>query len=172
VSNFLNNLLCQSKRLAITGAVVLLTAPFAAKADTASTTMAVTALVLKVCVVAATPMVFGNYTATNSTPTDATSTIVVTCTNGTTYDVALDAGIGTGATTTTRKLSFLTNTLNYQLFSNASHSQNWGNTSGTDTVAGSGSGLIATHTVYGRMSQGQYDSPGAYLDTITVTVNY
>jgi len=93
VSNFLNNLLCQSKRLAITGAVVLLTAPFAAKADTASTTMAVTALVLKVCVVAATPMVFGNYTATNSTPTDATSTIVVTCTNGTTYDVDLDAGL-------------------------------------------------------------------------------
>src|SRR5690349_10185722 len=36
---------------------------------------------------------------------DATSTIVVQCTDTTTYDIGLDAGTGTGASVTTRKLT-------------------------------------------------------------------
>jgi spore coat protein U-like protein len=146
--------------------------PSAAKADTATSALVVSATVLKACVATVGVMAFGNYSATNSSPNDATATLAVICTPGTSYDIALDAGLGTGATTTTRKMGLLTNTVNYQLFRDASRSQNWGNTGGTDTVSGSGSGLISNHTIYGRISTGQYVGIGAYVDTVTITVTY
>ncbi len=143
--------------------------PVVSSADTTTTTMAVSATVLKACLTAAAPLAFGDYTATSVSANDAIAEIIVTCTVGTSYEVALDAGTGTGATTTIRKMSYLSNTLNYQLFKDSSRSQNWGNTVGTDTVTGTGEGL---HTVYGHIPPAQYGAPGAYADTITVTVTY
>jgi spore coat protein U-like protein len=145
---------------------------FAAYCQTATSTIAVAAVVLKVCVATTTPMVFGNYNASSATPTDATATILVICTLGTTYEVALDAGLGSGASTAGRKMTFLTNTLNYQIYRDAGHSLSFGNSSGSDTVSATGSGIISTLTVYGRIPTAQYIGPGAYVDTVTVTVTY
>jgi spore coat protein U-like protein len=143
--------------------------PQPASAATATTTFAVTATVLSFCTIAALPLAFGNYSTTAIT---ATTTIAVTCTNGTTYNVGLDAGTGTGSTTTTRKMTNGTATLNYSLFRDSAHTQNWGNIVGTDTESGTGSGLAQTLTAYGQIPANQFVTTGAYTDTITATITY
>ncbi len=140
-----------------------------ADAATATGTIAVSATVLSFCAIAALPLAFGNY---SNAALSATTTLTVTCTSGTSYNVGLDSGIGTGASVATRKMSLLTNTLNYSLYSDAGHSTVWGNTIGTNTETGTGTGLVQTLTVYGQIPGGQAVAPGAYLDTVTATVTY
>ncbi len=152
--------------------VFLVCAQFAVFGQTATSTIAVAATVIKVCVATTTPMAFANYNASGASPNDATATISVLCTLGTTYEIALDAGLGSGATTAGRKMTFLTSLLNYQIYRDAGRSLSFGNSNGTDTVSGTGTGLLVTHTAYGRIATGQYLSPGAYVDTVTVTVTY
>ena len=102
---------------------------------------------------------------------DSTSTLSVTCTNTTPYNIGLSAGLATGATVTTRKMTGPASaTLNYALFSNAARTVNWGNTVGTDTVSSTGNGIAQLSSVFGRLAVGQFVRPGAYSDTIIVTV--
>ena len=104
--------------------------------------------------------------------TDVTSTFNVQCTNTTPYNVGLNAGTGTGATTTTRLMTNGANTVAYQMFSNAGRTTNWGNTVGTDTVAGTGNGTQQTLTVYGRVPPQTTPAPATYNDTVTITITY
>jgi spore coat protein U-like protein len=103
---------------------------------------------------------------------DQTSTIQVTCTNTTPYNIGLNAGTGTGATVAVRKLTSGANTVNYTLYSNSGRTTVWGNTVGTDTVAATGNGAAQNYTVYGRIPAQTTPAPGSYADTITVTVTY
>ena len=48
----------------------------------------------------------------------------------------------------------------------------WGNTVGTDTVAGTGNGASQAYTIRGRVPIQTTPAPGAYADTVTVTVTY
>ena len=137
--------------------------------STDTTVFSVSVTVAKDCGVTATNLAFGNYTGAL---VDATSTISVTCTNTTTYSVGLSAGLATGATVTTRKMQNGVALLNYGLFSNSGYSTNWGNTVGTNTVAGTGNGVVQPLTVYGQIPAGQHPTPGSYTDTITVSVTY
>jgi spore coat protein U-like protein len=143
-----------------------------AMAATTTTTFQVTATVISVCSVSATNLAFGNYDASSGTPNDATSTVTATCTNGETYDLALDEGLGSGATVAVRKMTSGANTLNYGLYQNAARTTVWGKTVPTDTVAGTGNGAAQNYTVYGRIPVGQFVPAGAYADTITVTLTY
>jgi len=140
-----------------------------AQTNPATTTFGVSATVLKDCIVSATALAFGNYTGAVNTNT---STVTVTCTKSTTYTVGLDAGLASGATVTTRQMQNGTNLLNYGLYSNGTWTTNWGNTSGTNWVSGTGSGAAQALTVYGQIPAGQYVTPGTYADTIAVTVTY
>jgi spore coat protein U-like protein len=145
--------------------------PTAAMAATTTTTMAVSATVISACIVAATPMAFGNYDPTSATATTSTSVISVTCTSAAPYNVGLDKGAN-GSSVTARLLKVGANTLPYSLYSDASRTVNWGNTVGTDTVTGTGSGILQNVTVYGRIPAGATVPAGAYTDTVTVTVTY
>lgn len=161
-------------QLLIAGALVVPTASaLAATTKTASFTASAT--VLTTCSVTAGNLAFGDIDPLTlaTTPVDATSTIDVTCTNGTAYDVGLDAGT-TGATVDARQMTDgSTNTLDYSLFSDSTRSTNWGDTIDTDTVAGTGNGTAQTLTVYGRVPSGQNTvKAGAYTDTVTVTLTY
>jgi spore coat protein U-like protein len=49
---------------------------------------------------------------------------------------------------------------------------NWGQTVGTDTVSSTGTGAVQSFTVYGQVPAQSTPAPGAYSDTITVTVTY
>jgi len=137
---------------------------------TATATFTVTAVVAKDCTVSATNLAFGNYAGALI---NSTSTISVTCTSTTAYNVGLNAGLATGATVTNRSMTGPGSALlSYKLFSNSGHTTNWGNTVGTDTVAGTGNGVIQPLTVYGQVPAGQFVTPGSYTDTITATVTY
>lgn len=141
-----------------------------AQAATATTTFSVTATMMANCTISATNLAFGSYT---TALVDATSTISVTCTKSTTYNVGLNAGASTGATVTTRKMTGPGgDTLAYGLYQDSAHTINWGNTVGTDTVSGTGNGSAQTLTVYGEVPAGQFVTPGAYTDTITATITY
>ena len=141
-----------------------------ASAATVTTTVAVTATVQATCLVSATSLAFGTYAGLQ---VDATSTVSVTCTNTTPYNVGLNAGLATAATVTTRKMTGPTSAvLSYSLFSDTAHTTNWGSTVSTDTLAGVGTGAVQALTIYGRIPASQFVTPGAYTDTITATVTF
>lgn len=144
-----------------------------AQAGTATATMPVSATVLSLCAVVATPMLFGNYSASSSSATDASATLLVTCTPLEDYDVALDRGSDPTATVANRVMKFLTNDLHYNLYTSGARTTIWGDgTLGTSVVSGNGTGLVSTLTVYGRIPTGQYVAPGLYTDLITVTLTF
>ncbi len=151
-------------------AAALLLAPLAARPATESTTFAVSATVVSTCGIAASPLAFGVYAMGQ---TDSTTTVAVTCTSGTAYSVSLSAGGGAGATVGSRKLTGpATQTLDYTLYRDAGRTIVWGDSIGSDTVSGVGSGLLQSLTVYGRIPAAQGTGAGAYADTITVTLTY
>ena len=90
------------------------------------------------------------------------------------HDVGGPSGrVLSGASVAARKLtSAASGTLNYALYQDVGRATLWGQTIGTDTVAGTGSGATQTLTVYGRIPALQGSAAGAYTDTITVTLTY
>lgn len=140
-------------------------------ADTADTTFQVSASVGDVCMVSAANLSFGAYDPLAADLT-ATTTIDVTCTASTTYDIGLNLGTGAGATLALRRMSNGGNTLNYVLYQNPGLTTLWGETVATNTLAGVGDGTEQSITVYGVIPAGQMVTPAIYSDTITVTVTY
>jgi spore coat protein U-like protein len=135
---------------------------------TQTATMAASSTVQTVCSLNTTPLAFPAVAVTGVT--DVTSTVNVTCTNGGAYNVGLDSGLNGVAGQ--RNLKSGTNTLAYGLFSDAAHATAWGNTVGTDTIAGTGNGAVQALTVYGEIAAGQTLTTGSYTDTVQVTVTY
>lgn len=139
-------------------------------ACTTTTSIPITATVQRACSISTTNLNFGTYTRVQL---DGQSAIQLTCTNGTAWNVGLDAGTFPGATVTTRDMNgpgpF---ELGYSLFSDAGRTVNWGNTVGTDTVPGTGTGVSQTLNVYGRIPAAQNVRPGSYVDTIVATITF
>jgi spore coat protein U-like protein len=147
-----------------------ITASITGSFTTATTQFTVTTVVVSSCTVAATALNFGAYTGTLI---NSTSTVTVNCTSGGTYDVGLDAGTATGATVTNRSMTGPGGALlGYNLFQDAALTLNWGNTVGTDTLAGTATGSAQLLTVYGQLPGNQTAQAGSYSDTITVTITY
>jgi spore coat protein U-like protein len=136
---------------------------------TATTSFTVTATIVANCTITASALNFSVYAGT---AVNATSTIVANCTKNAPYYVGLDAGNASGAMVTTRRMTSGSNTLKYALYLNSSRTTNWGNTVGSDTVMGTGTGANQSLTVYGQMPGGQALIPGSYADTITATITY
>jgi spore coat protein U-like protein len=137
---------------------------------TVTTTFSVQATVQATCLISATALSFGTYTGLVR---DVSNTLTITCTNTTTYNMGLNAGTATGATVTTRKMTGPASaTLNYAMFRDSGRTLNWGNTVGTDTLGATGNGSAQLSNVFGRLAAGQSVLPGAYSDTIIVTVTY
>ena len=160
------------KAATIVGACAAFTTP--AYAGSQGTTIGVSATVTANCTVSALPVAFGSVDTLSASPVDATGSVSVTCTNGTGWTAAADAGGGSGASFATRRMTYSGNTLNYTLYRDAARSQVWGDGSGsTFTVANTGSGSAQSFTVYGRVPGGQSTAPaGGYNDTVNVTITY
>ena len=62
--------------------------------------------------------------------------------------------------------------ITYGLYLDAARSLPWGNTVGSNTTSATGSGVSQGSTVYGRIAPQTTPKPGAYSDTIVVTVGY
>src|ERR1700752_4919305 len=111
----------------------LMTSGNSLDAATSTTTMTVQMTITASCTVnSAATLNFGTQ-GVLTTNVDQTSTIQVTCTNTTPYNIGLNVGTGAGATVASRKMTSGGNTVNYTLYSNAGRTTVWGNTVGTDT---------------------------------------
>lgn len=153
-------------------AFALITGSSVAQAQADSDTIAVSATVISSCNVDASDLPFGDYDPVSAGPLDAATTVDVTCTSGTSYVVALDEGLGAGATVAVRRMTGGADVLQYSLYRNAGRTNVWGETAGIDTVAGTGTGLAQTLNVYGRAPANQTAPAGSFSDTVTVTVTY
>jgi spore coat protein U domain-containing protein, fimbrial subunit CupE1/2/3/6 len=143
-----------------------------AKAATATSSFSVTMTINASCtVVSAAALNFGSQGVLTAA-VNQTTTLQVQCTNTTPYNIGLNAGTGSGATVTTRYMTAGPATVAYSLYSDTNHTVVWGNTVGTNTVAGTGNGAAQAYTVYGQVPAQTTPAPGTYTDTITVTVTY
>jgi len=147
-----------------------------ASALTATDNLAVSATVIATCTIVAAPVNFGTYDVTAVTPTDATGTVTITCSNGAAVYVTLGQGSNPGAGSTdpapARQMSAGgTDRIGYGLFSDAGHTTTWGNTQATGLTA-TGNGAAQALSVFGRIPAGQGVASGAYTDSVLATVNY
>ena len=159
----------------------LAAAAFAAPAatynnGTATATFTVSLTLQANCGITANPLNFGT-TGVLSTAINQQTTVAVTCTNTTPYNVGLDAGGVTGSTVASRLMAGTAagntgTTVGYQLYQDAGHATVWGNTQGTDTVAGTGNGSAQSITVYGQVPSQATPRPDTYQATVTATVYY
>jgi spore coat protein U domain-containing protein, fimbrial subunit CupE1/2/3/6 len=165
----------RKRRLVLTGILAsacLLQSVDLPLAATTTSTFTVSITLAATCTInSASALNFGNQ-GILSANVDQTSTIQVTCTNTTPYNIGLDAGTGSGATVATRKMTSGGATVDYTLYSDSGRATVWGNTVGTDTLAGTGNGTGQNFTVYGRVPSQTTPAPGTYTDTVTVTVTY
>jgi spore coat protein U-like protein len=165
--------------VAMISGAALMSVAGVASALTATNTFDVKATVLKNCLVSGADLLFGNYTPGNGALANS-SAITVRCTKTTPYTVSLNAGTTSGATLTQRLLANGANTLQYNLYTTVAATTVFGDgTSSTGTIAGTGNGVALasaqTVTVFGQLpdnAANQDAAPGAYADTITVTVTY
>lgn len=153
-------------------AAAFATAPSMAYAGTDTDTFDVTATVLATCDVNAQDLAFGNYDPVAASHLDAATTLSVTCTSGTSYQIGLSLGGGGGASTATRYMTQGGDTLSYTLYQDSGRTTLWGETLSTDTLTGVGTGSSAVVNVYGRIPMQQASPAGAYSDTIQVTVTW
>lgn len=120
---------------------------------------AVPGALAQTCTLTFSSMAFGTYTGALL---NGTATGKVVCSGG--WNIPLNAGTGSGATITVRKMTGTGGaTLNYQIFMDSARTTNWGNTTGNE-VTGTGN---ATVTAYGQIAAAQYATPGTYTDTIS-----
>jgi spore coat protein U-like protein len=134
----------------------------------------VTLKIIADCTIAANALDFGQSQGVLATAVSVNTTLNITCTNTTPYNIGLSAGTGTGSTTASRLMSGTganTSTVAFNLFQ-ASGTTNWGNTQGTDTKSGVGNGTSQVHTVYGQVPAQTTPQPDTYKSTITATVYF
>ena len=157
-------------RVILSFAGLLTAAPFCIAAQV-TVPFAVSATVVRGCIIATTNLAFGSYPAVATGPTVlATSTIQVTCELGDTYTIGLDDGINrAGSQRRMARTVAPVNYLNYNLFRNAARTLPWGDNGGT-RVNAIGTGGVQSYTVFGQLPGAQIVPAGAYVDTVTVTV--
>jgi spore coat protein U-like protein len=128
------------------------------------------------CVITANAL---NFTSSGvlTTAVNGQTTVAVTCSNTTPYNVGLDQGTVSGSSVTTRLMAGTATgntgtTVSFQLYSDAGRSTIWGNTQGTNTVSGTGNGSAQSINVYGQVPVQTTPKPDTYQTTITATVYF
>lgn len=131
------------------------------------------------CILVTTNFVFGPYSPASFAPLDATGNIGVSCDGiaGQSISYTLAFNAGSSGSFVSRKMIYGPYALNYNLYLNAAHTTVWGDGNvGTgilsDSYAPIAGSNVRNYTVYGRISGGQSVPPGAYNDTLVVTLTY
>jgi spore coat protein U-like protein len=131
-----------------------------------------------VCSVSSTGAAFGAYDPLNASVKDTVGTIFVTCTGSigapVNYSIALSVH-GSGHSPRTMRAGGAR--LNYNLFTDGSHSSIWGDGKGgtatvSDSYTMSGSSTTRNYTVYGEIPAQGGATVGSYMDTVVITVTY
>lgn len=151
-----------------------------AQAGTATANLTVQITVTASCTINAATLDFGSNagTALAASNIDASTTVSVTCTNGSPYSIGMDNG--SNASSTQRRMKSGTNFLNYNLYVDAGRTNAWTTaasnsacTSASSCYLGTGSGSSQAVNIYGRVpSVGSAPPTGSYSDTVTMTITY
>jgi len=157
--------------------LLIAVAPIVSFAATVTAPFVVRLTVVASCNISANALNFGTATSGLATAIQNTTTLAVTCSNTTPYQVGLDAGTVSGSTTTTRLMAGTTagntaTTVSFKLNQTSYSGSNWGNVNGTDTQAGTGSGSAQTVTVYGTVLAQATPVPDTYQTTVTATAYF
>lgn len=165
-------------KIAVAATAMFLSASTWAATDTAN--LAVSATVVNVCAIGPGTLAFGsiglgvNSGAGTLNPVnhdaDSGSTISVVCTNGTT--AAITAGFGANALLTVRRMiSGGADFLTYELYTDAGRLTTL---NAINAVSYTGTGLVTSQTVYGRITGAQLAAAkkGSYTDTVAMTITY
>ncbi|MGA9855435.1 MAG: spore coat U domain-containing protein [Gammaproteobacteria bacterium] len=129
------------------------------------------------CTASAKNFSFGNYDVMNAAATTVTGTslLSVSCTGGK-GTMTVDLSTGASGNYFPRAMIYASNanTLAYNLYTTASLTTVWGNgTGGTGNIVQTFKNKsTTTFDVYGQITAQQNVVPGAYSDSITVTVSF
>jgi spore coat protein U-like protein len=170
-----NRIITRAASLAL--GLALVAVPYGARAGSNSTTFNVTITLVSSCAISASNLSFGTGVGLLTSAVSGSTTLSVTCSNTTPYNVGLDGGNVSGSTVTSRLMAGTATgntgtTLGFQLYTTSGYSTVWGNTVGTSTVSGTGTGAAQTLTVYGQVPAQTTPKPDTYQTTITATVSY
>lgn len=144
---------------------------------TATNSMTVSATVANTCSFASvTNTVFGTIDGLFLTNLSVSNgSVVVICTTGATYSLALNAGNNLSGGN--RRMANGANFITYQIYSDMAQTTLWGD--GTAGIGNARTGLLATganqtYTVYARIpTTPQTPVPaGTYTDTVTITITF
>ena len=136
------------------------------------------------CTVSSSPVMFAGYSPFNLNDVSSTGQITVTCqpmpaNQSTQGNIQITLSAGTGGSFNPRKMMGpLSEVIEYNLFTNPSHTIIWGNGAGgtnavNDTfIVYAYSVAIKKYTIYGLIPSGQNVGVGSYSDNVQVTVNY
>lgn len=148
-------------------------------AGTASTTLAVSAIVANNCTISSGIMNFNNY---DPVVTNAAADLLVTqanafsvaCTKGAVTTIGADVGANAaGAVGTTRAMTNGTNFLSYELYVDISRTNIWQTTGASNLINYTSTGkAAASQTIYGKVVAGQDVAAGSYTDSVVMTINF
>ena len=145
------------------------------------TALCPSAMALTSCSVSSTALAFGIYNPLSASANTSTATVTVNCTVtlGLLANWTVSLSAGASGTALARTLISGGSTLPYQVYTDATHTQIWGDgLQGTGVNSGSFFALLfgattATYTLYGSMPARQMSvSSGTYVDTLIVTITY
>ena len=122
------------------------------------------------CEVSTTDLDFGTVGVLTSA-VDASGSIRVRCTKGTTYRVRLNGGQAHAASPDQRRMRNGPHTVRYGIYRDSARTLGWGDQPG-NSVSGTGTGNAQIYTTYGRVFAQPTPPAGTYTDTIVVTVDY
>lgn len=143
-------------------------------AANATATFQATATLNSACTVSADTVSFGPITPAATGTAGATGTITSTCSNNVPYTLSINGGVSTdiSARTMAGATSGNTDKLAYNLYTDATYTNVWGDGVKGKTVGLTGTGIAQTSTVFGQLSLNQYLKPDTYTDNLTVTLAY
>lgn len=161
------------KKISLLLAALLVGGVSPAFAATVSDTFGVSIDIAEECFVTVTAanVNFGQVNRSITANTDAASVVSVRCTTGTPWIVGLNGGLNSNAGT--RRMVNGTTFVPYTLFRDSARTAAFGDTAGTNTAAGTGTGVNQEVNVYGRvLGSATNVAAGTYRDTVRATVTY
>jgi len=145
------------------------------RAATGTSNLSVSASVSANCTITTAPVAFGAYDPIGANATanlDATGTVTVACTKGTSATIGL--GLGQNPAASVRKMTDgATGLLTYELYKDTTRAAVWGN-AGTDLLdtGAAPSKAARNFTIYGRVPAAQDVAAGTFTDSVVATVNF
>ncbi|WP_128971318.1 Csu type fimbrial protein [Bradyrhizobium tropiciagri] len=151
-----------------------------AQAGTSTANLTVQITITASCTINAATLNFGSVSGTTLATTlqSSSTTVSVTCTNGSPYSIAMDNGANPSGSQ--RRMANAGNFISYNLFTDAAHTNPWTTATSSTTCTttngcflGTGNGSAQTINIYGDVpATGTAPNTGTYTDTVVMTITY